>query len=99
MIRRNVLTDADAAQQYIDGVRRLKDPAQFPWPDQDGLSIYDSFVFWHHQTMMLMTPPTQSDRNAAHSGPSFLPWHRSCARWPMNGAAARPPRHGRGPGG
>ena len=60
MIRRNFLTDADAAQRYIDGVRRLKDPAQFPWPDQDGLSIYDSFVFWHHQTMMLMTPPTQS---------------------------------------
>ena len=76
MIRRNFLTDADAAKRYIDGVRRLKDPAQFPWPEQDGLSIYDSFVFWHHQTMMLMTPPTQSDRNAAHSGPSFLPWHR-----------------------
>ncbi len=76
MIRRNFLTNADSAQRYIDGVRRLKDPAQFPWPGQDGLSIYDSFVFWHHQTMMLMTPPTQSDRNAAHSGPSFLPWHR-----------------------
>ena len=69
LIRRNFLTDADAAERYIDGVRRLKDPAQFPWPGQDGLSIYDSFVFWHHQTMMLMTPPTQSDRNAAHSGP------------------------------
>lgn len=26
--------------------------------------------------MMLMTPPDQSDRNAAHSGPAFLPWHR-----------------------
>ena len=23
-----------------------------------------------------MTPPTQNDRNAAHSGPVFLPWHR-----------------------
>ena len=86
MIRRNFLTNPDAAQQYIDGVRRLKDPAQFPWPDQDGLSIYDSFVFWHHQTMMLMTPPTQSDRNAAHSGPRscrgtgifLLRWRGSC---------------------
>jgi tyrosinase len=26
--------------------------------------------------MMTMTPPSQSDRNAAHSGPVFLPWHR-----------------------
>jgi len=23
-----------------------------------------------------MTPPSQADRNAAHSGPAFLPWHR-----------------------
>ena len=33
MIRRNFLTNADSAQRYIDGVRRLKDPAQFPWPE------------------------------------------------------------------
>lgn len=76
MIRRNFLTDADAAQKFIDGVRRLKDPAQSPWPGRPGLSIYDSFIFWHHQSMMLMTPPDQNDRNAAHSGPAFLPWHR-----------------------
>ncbi|MEO8992799.1 MAG: tyrosinase family protein [Nitrosospira sp.] len=76
MIRRNFLADTGAAQKYIDGVRKLKDPAQFPWPGRDGLSIYDSFVFWHHQSMMLMTPPSQNDRNAAHSGPAFLPWHR-----------------------
>ncbi|MBA4141821.1 MAG: tyrosinase family protein [Nitrosospira sp.] len=76
MIRRNFLTDTNAARMYIDGIRRLKDPAQFPWPGQDGLSMYDVFVFWHHQSMMLMTPPSQNDRNAAHSGPSFLPWHR-----------------------
>ncbi len=76
MIRHNFLTDAEAAQKYIEGVRRLKDPEQFPWEGQDGLSIYDSFVFWHHQSMMLMTPPNQNDRNAAHSGPAFLPWHR-----------------------
>lgn len=76
MIRRNFLTDAAAARQFIDGVLRLKDPDRFPWTGQEGLSVYDSFVFWHHQSMMLMTPPSQSDRNAAHSGPSFLPWHR-----------------------
>jgi tyrosinase len=76
MIRRNFLTDATAARQFIDGILRLKDPVRFPWTGQEGLSVYDSFVFWHHQSMMLMTPPTQSDRNAAHSGPAFLPWHR-----------------------
>jgi tyrosinase len=76
MIRHNLLTDATAAQTYIDGIKRLKDPAQFPWPGQPDLSIYDVFVFWHHQSMMLMTPPGQADRNAAHSGPAFLPWHR-----------------------
>ncbi|HYI01218.1 tyrosinase family protein, partial [Hyalangium sp.] len=31
---------------------------------------------WHHLSMMIFTPPSQRDRNAAHSGPSFLPWHR-----------------------
>lgn len=76
MIRRNFLTDAGVAQQYLTGVRALKDPARFPWPGQAGLSMYDVFVFWHHQSMMLMTPPGQTDRNAAHSGPAFLPWHR-----------------------
>jgi tyrosinase len=76
MIRRNILTDEGVRQQFIDGVLALKDPARFPWPGQSGLSIYDFFVAWHHQSMMLFTPPTQRDRNAAHSGPSFLPWHR-----------------------
>jgi len=76
VIRRNVLADLAHARRFVDGVRRLKDPVQFPWPGQAGLAIYDAFVFWHHQSMMLMTPPGQSDRNAAHSGPAFLPWHR-----------------------
>jgi tyrosinase len=76
MIRRNFLTDPDAAQKYLEGVKILKDPVRSPWPGQDGLSIYDVFVFWHHQSMMMMTPPSQNDRNAAHSGPAFLPWHR-----------------------
>ncbi|HYO56498.1 tyrosinase family protein [Archangium sp.] len=76
MIRRNILSDGAVRQQFIDGVLALKDPARFPWPGQQGLSIYDLFVAWHHQSMMLFTPPTQRDRNAAHSGPAFLPWHR-----------------------
>jgi tyrosinase len=76
MIRRNILSDEAVQQQFISGVLALKDPARFPWPGQEGLSIYDLFVAWHHQSMMLFTPPTQRDRNAAHSGPAFLPWHR-----------------------
>lgn len=76
MIRRNFLSDSAAAQDFVEGIKRLKDPSQFPWPGEPALSIYDVFVFWHHQSMMLMTPPGQSDRNAAHSGPAFLPWHR-----------------------
>lgn len=40
------------------------------------MALYDFFVFWHHQAMMIGTPPTQSDRNAAHSGSVFLSWHR-----------------------
>ncbi len=76
MIRHNILINTRAAAQFIEGVVRLKDPAVSPWPGQAGLSIYDFFVFWHHRAMMLSTPPGQRDRNAAHSGPSFLPWHR-----------------------
>ena len=76
MVRHNVLSDPTVAAQYVTGVARLKDPSIFPWPNQDGLSLYDFFVFWHHRAMMLMTPPTQDDRNSAHSGPAFLPWHR-----------------------
>ena len=76
MIRHNFLTDATSAQNFIEAINRLKDPTQFPWPGQPNLSMYDVFVFWHHQSMMLMTPPGQTDRNAAHSGPAFLPWHR-----------------------
>jgi tyrosinase len=76
MIRKNILLDDAVATQYVDGVLALKDPERFPWPGNDGLSIFDFFVFWHARSMMTLTPPEQSDRNAAHSGPAFLPWHR-----------------------
>ena len=76
MIRHNVLLEPKAATDFITGVWRLKDPDLFPWPARDGLSIFDFFVFWHEQAMMLSTPPGQRERNAAHSGPVFLPWHR-----------------------
>ncbi len=76
MIRHDILRNATAAQQFITGVQRMKDPAIMPWPGRTGLSMYDFFIFWHHRAMMLSTPPSQNSRNAAHSGPVFLPWHR-----------------------
>jgi tyrosinase len=33
-------------------------------------------VAWHYIAMNRFTPPGQQDRNAAHRGPVFLPWHR-----------------------
>ncbi len=80
MIRHNIVNNGTVADQYIEAVLRLKDPVQYPWPGQNGLSMYDFFVFWHYRSMMLMTPPppraNPSGRNAAHNGPVFLPWHR-----------------------
>ncbi|WP_298770214.1 tyrosinase family protein [uncultured Shewanella sp.] len=77
MIRHNVLQDSHAAEQYFEAIWVLKDLDKSPWPGQEGqFSLYDFFVFWHHRAMMLSTPPEQMRRNAAHSGPVFLPWHR-----------------------
>lgn len=69
--------DATAAPgplaDYIDGVWALKrTPAEDP-----RYSRYDWYVLWHLVAMMTQTPPnTPTSRNAAHSGPAFLPWHR-----------------------
>lgn len=75
MIRYNILANTQACQDFIDGVHLLK---QAPWTD--GLSIYDFFVSWHYQAMMVATPPQPfprgSRRNRAHHGSVFLPWHR-----------------------
>ena len=82
-IRENILTSATARDKYIQGVRLLKN--EFPGPTTSDLGIsgtsrpvstYDLFVVWHHVAMTTFTPPTQGDRNAAHRGPVFLPWHR-----------------------
>ncbi|SDA21087.1 tyrosinase [Nitrosospira sp. Nsp18] len=82
-IRENILTSAAARDKYIQGVKLLKN--EFPGPTTASLGIeglsqpvstYDLFVVWHHVAMTTFTPPTQSDRNAAHRGPVFLPWHR-----------------------
>ena len=82
-VRKNILTDAGARQRYIEGVLALKaentgvqsGSLGVPGTSQE-LSTYDLFILLHHRSMMVLTPPTQMDRNAAHSGPVFLPWHR-----------------------
>lgn len=82
-IRENILTSTTARNKYIQGIKLLKN--EFSGPTTESLDIggpsrpvstYDLFVVWHHIAMFTFTPPTQGDRNAAHRGPVFLPWHR-----------------------
>ena len=82
-IRENILTSATARDKYIQGVKLLKNEFTGPTTADLGIagtsqpvSTYDLFVVWHHVAMTSFTPPIQSDRNAAHRGPVFLPWHR-----------------------
>ena len=85
--RSNVVTNVAARTKYVNGVKLLK--AEFTGPTTTSLGIagptvkvstYDLFIVWHHVAMSTLTPPTQSDRNAAHRGPVFLPWHRFMLR-------------------
>ncbi|HYE28036.1 MAG TPA: tyrosinase family protein [Allosphingosinicella sp.] len=71
--RTNILNNTSVRDKFIEGVLRLK--REIINPTQQ-TSTWDAFVIWHQRTMMKMTPPTQSSRNAAHRGPVFLPWHR-----------------------
>jgi tyrosinase len=83
VFRRNVLTDQSARDAFVAAVVALK--GDFPGPTTSDFGIpgavqqvstYDLFTIWHYLAMSRMTPATQNDRNAAHSGPAFLPWHR-----------------------
>ena len=85
--RHNVVTNPASCTKFANGVKLLK--AEFTGPTTDSLGIpgpsakvstYDLFIVWHHVAMSTFTPPTQSDRNAAHCGPVFLPWHRFMLR-------------------
>lgn len=80
---RKSIVDRAARDAFVQGVLALKAEQLGPTTSQLGIagatsmvSTWDLFVVWHHRAMMTMIPPTQSDRNAAHSGPVFLPWHR-----------------------
>lgn len=82
-VRRNIVTNASVRDAFVQGVLALKAEQTGPTTTQFGipgparkLSTYDLFVVWHHLAMMRMTPVNQNSRNAAHSGPVFLPWHR-----------------------
>jgi tyrosinase len=82
-VRRNILIDETARKSYIQGVKLLKQEHLGPTTADLGIpgpavevSTYDLFVVWHHYAMDTFTPPDQGDRNAAHRGPVFLPWHR-----------------------
>lgn len=81
--RRNIATDQAARDAFVAGVLALK--AEFLGTTTADLGIagapqqvstYDLFTVWHHLAMGRMTPTSQNDRNAAHSGPVFAPWHR-----------------------
>ena len=82
-VRRNILSDETARNNYIQGVKLLKQEQLGPTTADLGIpgptaqvSTYDLFVSWHHRAMDIFTPPAQGDRNAAHRGPVFLPGHR-----------------------
>jgi tyrosinase len=83
VVRRNILSDAKARNDFVNGVLALKQELLGPTTADLGIpgpaqqvSTYDLFIVWHHFAMHRLTPPDQPDRNAAHSGPVFLPWHR-----------------------
>src|SRR3954467_1668113 len=85
--RSNVVTNTAARTKYVNGIKLLKAESTGPTTVSLGIpgpsakvSTYDLFIVWHHVAMSTFTPSTQGDRNAAHGGPAFLPWHRFMLR-------------------
>ncbi|MCH8008308.1 MAG: tyrosinase family protein [Chloroflexi bacterium] len=84
--RRNIAENSNDRDAYVQGVTLLKqesaglstaDLGISPRPGfvAQQISTWDLFLIWHIAAMNEATPPN-SGRNAAHRGPSFLPWHR-----------------------
>ncbi len=83
VVRQDAVSNPGALAAYTAGVVALKAEFLGPTTTDFGIagparqvSTYDLFTAWHHLAMGRLTPPSQGDRNAAHSGPAFLPWHR-----------------------
>ncbi len=90
VVRNNVLTDAASRQSFISGVNLLKNEdttlvtSQFGIPGQPNpVMTYDLFVIWQITAMNTPVPPggNANNRNSAHRGPVFLPWHRIMLIW------------------
>ncbi len=93
IVRRNILADPATLQRFAEGVNRLKadfssgvttQTLGFSSSQPIPVSAYDQFVIWHFVAMNIPTPDPQGlnprDRNAAHRGSIFLPWHRFMLR-------------------
>ncbi len=85
VIRKNIVTDTTARDDYIRGITLLKQEATDKKTTAFGIAgpattvhTYDLFVIWHHRAMTTAVPPDGDwmVRNGAHRGPVFLPWHR-----------------------
>jgi hypothetical protein len=74
-VRRNIYTLSDEAlEDFQDALNAIK-----------ASGVYNTFIERHHHSMMTATPWEDEEsnaeiRNAAHRGPSFLPWHRYFCR-------------------
>lgn len=92
VVRRNILTDSASLQSFAEGVNLLKEDFSAGVTTQTlgfggtpiPISAYDQFVIWHYVAMNTLTPDdavlNPRDRNAAHRGSIFLPWHRFMLR-------------------
>lgn len=92
VVRRNILTDPPSLQGFAEGVNRLKEDFSSGVTTQTlgfggspiPVSAYDQFVIWHYVAMNTPTPDDEvlnpRNRNAAHRGSIFLPWHRFMLR-------------------
>jgi tyrosinase len=88
VIRRNILTDAVSMKKFGEGMSLLKNDFSAGVTTQTlgfggpafRVSAYDQFVIWHSVAMSIPTPNDDGtnprDRNSAHRGSIFLPWHR-----------------------
>jgi tyrosinase len=92
VVRRNILADSAPLQGFAEGVNLLKEDFSAGVTTQTlgfggtpiPISAYDQFVIWHFVAMNTPTPDdpvlNPRDRNAAHRGSIFLPWHRFMLR-------------------